>query len=59
MSNGDVLKRTHGQFSYLKCMIMCSMKKKWKREKKTTKRRQEEKKCFHFFNHQVRTGHGF
>ena len=45
MSNGNGLKRTCAQFTYLKCMIMCSMKKR----KKMRTRRQEEKKCFHFF----------
>ena len=28
MSNGNDLKRTRTQFTYPKCMIMCSMKKK-------------------------------
>ena len=28
MSNGNDLKRARAQFTYLKCMILCSMKKK-------------------------------
>ena len=54
MSNGNDLKRIRIQFTYLKCMIMCSMKKK-RRGKEDEKR----KKRFHFFDRQVRTGCGF
>ena len=41
-------------FTYPKCMITCSMKKK-RRGKENEKR----KKRFHFFDRQVRTGRGF
>ena len=43
MSNGNDLKRTHAQFTYLKCMIMCfneeEMKKRKKQEKEDEKRK--------------------
>ena len=46
MSNGNDLKRTRGQFTYLKCMIMCSMKK---REKKKQEKEDEKRKSASIF----------
>ena len=39
MSNGNDLKRTHAQFTYLKCMIVFNEEEMKKRGKKTRKRR--------------------
>ena len=30
-----------------------------RRKRKTRKEDEKSKKCFHFFDHQVKTGHGF
>ena len=59
MSNGNDLKRICVQFTYPKCMIMYSMEEEMRRKRKTRKEDEKRKKRFHFFDHQVRTGHGF
>ena len=45
MSNGNDLKRTHAQFTYPKCMIMCSMKRRNEKDggKKKKKKMRREK----------------
>ena len=49
MSNGNDLKRTCAQFTYLKCMIMCLMKKKLKRGRKKQEKEDEKRKSTSIF----------
>ena len=59
MSNGNDLKRIRVQFTYPKCMIMYSMKKKGEERGKQEKKMRRKKSASIFFDHQVRTGRGF
>ena len=50
MSMGNDLNRTLAQFTYLKCMIMCSMKKKkWKNREEDKKKKTGREKVLPFF----------
>ena len=49
MSMGNDLNRTLAQFTYLKCMIMCSMKKKLKKREEDNKKKTRREKVLLFF----------
>ena len=49
MSNGNDLKRICVQFTYPKCMIMCSMKKKKLEERGKQEKKMRREKSASFF----------
>ena len=44
MFNGNDLKRTRAQFTYPKCMIMCSMKRRNEKEGGKKQEKEDEKR---------------